>query len=267
MTDAEPDSLADSLFNEIGSLPLFDTDRAKELHLALVRLRRQAPSVFSVRVALAIAALKLGRRSEAISSLDEANGLKTRSELTAWGALADLNVIVGRLDVGGTLLRQLLATPGAIAVPQIQTNAVSSLMVLGDMDGLVNLDRAIKDMGGENHQPTELMAADVLSVLRDAHLGPTFAAHQRIVSAVLKDVRTWVNPHVRTQDRAQPTLVIEHLVIGDRVARSQLQREILDALRAHYQSVGLELGRVLPFLLNKVSPAPDGGFAPFAIAS
>ena len=76
MRTPEPELAATRLFNEIANLSLDEVDRAKTLYFDIRRLRQQQPADFTVSVSMAVAALKVGRRDEAVDELVRAYGLK-----------------------------------------------------------------------------------------------------------------------------------------------------------------------------------------------
>jgi hypothetical protein len=252
MTAPEADSLAVTLYNEIGRLDLFETERAKSLYLALRRLRDQQPSSFQISVALIMAMLKVGRREEALAEIDRSYGLKTTSDIISWGALADLNTFVGRFDRSAELYRQLFAIPGALSVPQISANSANSALIRGDMEALMN----IANEDRKANQPVS-NAISFLGIAAGHDMASTLGDHQRIVSSILRDLRTWAIPIIRFEDRAEPSIVIYHWVLADRPSRAILQADILTALRAHYQTIGADLSAALGAILNKIEQAPE----------
>lgn len=258
----EPQSLAVSLFNEIGTLALEEIERARTLYLDIRRLRQHQPSSFFVSVACVVAALRVGRREEAIEELGRAYGIKNTSEIVGWGALADLSAIVGQLDRSAELYGRLRVIPGALAIPQIAQNAANSALISGNIESL----RYLSDEGIRLNSPIS-NATQYLSIVDRAGISKHFDDHQKIVSAVLRDTRTWAGPEIRYEDRDEPTLVIYHWVLGDRATRTRLQLEMIDALRAHYQSVNGDLSAVLPVLLNRIMEAPQMAVPVAVVAS
>ncbi len=261
MSAPEPESLAVALFNEIGQLDLDQVDRARTVYLDLRRLRQQRPADFSISAALIMAALKVGRRDEALDEIGRAYGIKTTADIISWGALADMSVFVCQLDRGAELYGRLRAIPGAFAIPQISQNGANSAMIRGDIDFLRYVVTEDKKVNKEISN-----AANFLAIIDHFGIAETFNEHQRIVSSVLRDSRTWVAPEIRYEDRDEATIVIYHWVLGDRARRARLQVDMLDALRAHYQSIGADLSLVLPVLLNRLLEAPQM-VTPLAVAS
>jgi hypothetical protein len=261
MTTPEPESLAANLFNQIAKLELDEVDQARTLYLALRRLRQQQPGSFLTSVALIMAALKVGRRTEAIDEIGRAYGIKTTADIMGWGALADMSVFVGQLDRGAELYGRLRTIPGALAIPQISINAANTALISGDIESL----RYLSEEDKKNN--TEISnAKNYLSIIDRSSLAASFNSHQKIVSSVLRDSRNWAGPEIRYEDRDEPTLVIYHWVLGDRPTRNRLQREMLDALRAHYQSIQKDFSLALPVLLNRLLEAPQM-VVPLAVAS
>jgi hypothetical protein len=261
LSGPEPESSATNLFNEIGSLELEDVERARTLYLNIRRLRQSRPSSFILSVASVIAALKVGRRDEAIEELGRAYGLRDASEIVGWGALADLNAIVGQLDRSAELYTRLCAFPGALAIPQIVHNAANSALISGSIENL----RFLADEDAKLNRPAS-NASRYLFIIERSGISESFNDHQKIVSSVLRETRTWAEPQIRHEDRDEPTLVIYHWILGDRAARNRLQVQMIDALRAHYRSASNDLSIVLPVLLNRILEAPKM-ISPVAVAS
>jgi hypothetical protein len=260
MPTPEPTNLATKLFNEIAQLPLEEVDRARTLYLDLRRLRQSQPSSFLVSVASVIAALKAGRREEAVQELGRAYGIKDPSEIVGWGALADLSAIVGQFDRSAELYARLRSIPGALAIPQISQNAANSALISGSIDNL----RYLADEDFKLNKATS-NAVQYLGIIERAGIVKNFSDHQKIVSSVLREARTWAGPEIRYEDRDEPTLVIYHWVLGNRAARNSLQLQMINALRAHYDSTSGDLSLILPVLLNRILEAPEM-VAPVAVA-
>lgn len=260
MSAPDPKALAAALFNQIGQLEIDEIDRARTLYLDIRRLRTHQASSFLVSVAYIVAALKVGRRDEAIEGISRAYGIKDSSEIVGWGALADLCAIVGQLDRSAELYGRLRTVPGAFAVPQILENAANSALISGSIESL----RLLDEENVRIDRP-ESNATKYLKIIDQSGLSATFNDHQKIVSSILRDLQTWAGPEIRYEDREEPTLVVYHWVLGGRVARNRLQVEMINALRAHYQSVSSDLSTALPILLNRLLDAPQM-IAPVAVA-
>ncbi len=261
MSVPAPELLANHLFNQIGNLPIDEIDQARTLYFEIRRLREKQPADFTTAVALVVASLKVGRRDEAVEELSRAYGLKSLHEIVMWGALADLNIFIGRLDRGAELYGALRRIPGAFAVPQVSRNAANAALTLGDVDFLAFVTEEAKKVS-----LAEGIAGFYLSIIEHYRVAKTFAEHQRIVSSVLKDSRVWMMPEISVAYQDAPSIIISHWCLVDRKECSKLQDAIIDALRAYYQSVEVSLAPALSAVLHRVREAPKMS-VPMALAS
>lgn len=239
------------LFDRFVTTDSFDGEANAALYAELLPATRREPETLDVWVAFAHTALRLGRRQDAEAAVEHACRLRERGGPAATQRLAEALAILGRPERAASLCEPLLEDRKALAIPEVRRHAVSMAVILGRVDWLHTVSAACGRMAVADD------ARAHLDWLEASGLGGMLPRHQRLATQILGGVRVGVGERLAWEESSTPYLVVQHVVPGEKAARSALDRTMFDAELALYADHGLTVSDFGPHLLHMLVPAEE----------
>jgi hypothetical protein len=221
------------IFNQLVHLDVGDVEEAVRLLFRLRTIDTGYPNP-TTKVSRADAALIAGYRQEAIDSLNEVSRLSLNDDLAVLQRLQLLQMLVGHTVSAVALAKELIEIPGAA-------------LWSGDLSLLASIAEKEEKTGSS-------LATSTMHILKEAGIDTIISEHQRILRDVLQDYQ--ISIWSRIDETEEPCVVNLYYFDGTLANRKILERQIDQALDAHYRGKGMNDSDWRSKIMTIITEAP-----------
>jgi hypothetical protein len=233
------------IFNQLVHLDVGDVEEAVRLLFRLRTIDTGYPNP-TTKVSRADAALIAGYRQEAINCLNEVSRLSVNDDLAVLQRLQLLQMLVGHTVSAVALAKDLIEIPGAVNENTV-VNLIVTALWSGDLSLLASIEEKEEKTGSS-------LATGTIDILKEAGIDTIISEHQRILRDVLQDYQ--ISIWSRVDETEESCVVNLYYFDGTLANRKMLERQIDQALDAHYRGKGMKDSDWRSKIMTIITEAP-----------